>query len=220
MNQAEAGRPPLQAVPHGQYVSTTYQQFTPSPAMRAARFVAAILCWPIALPAALLSRAGDMVFRTFSELFSQVPYLLGVALRGEFYRFALTHCGRNLVVEFGTIFIYRDVSIGSNVLLGRYCIIHHCDIGDFVLVGERCTFLSGSRQHGMARRDVPMALQQGVRKRIRVGDDCWIGSHAIVMDDVEGGAVVGAGAVVTRPVGAGTIVAGNPAQVISTRPGA
>ena len=204
-------------VPDGQYVTATYEQFAPSPLMRAARAVAGWLSWPVVVPAALIARTGDMAFRTISELFAGIPYVLGVVIRGEFYRFALRSCGQNVVIEYGTIFCYRDIAVGSNVLLGRYCVVHHCDMGNYVLAGEHCTFLSGSRQHGTRRSDVPMALQPGQKKRIRIGDDCWIGSHAVVMDDVGGGAVVGAGAVVTRPVPAGVIVAGNPAQVIRTR---
>lgn len=204
-------------LPHGKYVVANYQQFTPSRAMRMARRVAGVLAWPIALPAAAIARMGDMAFRTMAELLAGLPYALGVVVRGEFYRFALRECGTNVVVEYGTIFCYRDVRVGSNVLLGRYCVIHHCDIGDYVLAGERCTFLSGSRQHGIHRTDVPMALQPGQKRRIRVERDCWIGSHAVVMDDVGSGAVVGAGAVVTRPVPPRTVVAGNPAQVIRSR---
>jgi acetyltransferase-like isoleucine patch superfamily enzyme len=217
MNADAAPVAGLAGLPHGRYVTATYEQFAPSPAMRVARAVAGWLAWPVALPAAMIARTGDMAFRTMSEFFAGLPYVLGVVIRGEFYRFALRSCGRNVVIEYGTIFCYRDVTVGSNVLLGRYCVVHHCDIGSYVLAGERCTFLSGSRQHGTTRSDVPMALQPGQKKRIRIADDCWIGAHAVVMDDVGGGAVVGAGAVVTRPVPAGVIVAGNPAEVIRNR---
>ena len=158
-----------------------------------------------------------MVFRTASECLSLVPYLVGVIVRGEFYRFALRRCGRNVTVEFGAVFIYRDVAVGSHVIIGRYNIIHHCDIGSYTGTGERCTFLSGSRQHNFGRVDLPMLLQGGKKKRIVVGDDCLIGAHAVVMEDVGRGAVVGAGAVVTQPVPELTIVAGNPARPIRRR---
>src|SRR5205823_10832247 len=66
------------------------------------------------------SDLSDMVFRTVSEMLSLLPYVFGVVVRAEFYRFALRHCGRNVVIEFGAIFIYRDVSIGDNVTINRY----------------------------------------------------------------------------------------------------
>jgi acetyltransferase-like isoleucine patch superfamily enzyme len=152
-----------------------------------------------------------------SEFLSLIPYLFGVIARAEFYRFALRHCGNNVVIEFGTIFIYRDISIGDNVLIGRYNIVHHCDFGNYVLTAERCTFLSGSKYHNLSRTDIPMALQGGQKKRIVVSDDCWVGAHAVVMEDVGHGAVVGAGAVVTKPVADFTIVVGNPARILRRR---
>ncbi|HEU4530373.1 MAG TPA: hypothetical protein VFR59_04275 [Steroidobacteraceae bacterium] len=199
------------------YSEATYLQFTASPAVRGAMAIVGILLWPIALPLALLSRLSDIIFRSCSELLALVPYFPGVILRYEFYRFALRRCGRNVVVEGGAVFIYRDVEIGSDVLIGRYCILHHVDIGDHTLIGERCTFLSGSRQHRFARLDIPMSAQGGEKRRIRLAGDCWIGSHAVVMNDVGRGAVVAAGAVVTEVVAEQTIVGGVPAKQIGQR---
>jgi acetyltransferase-like isoleucine patch superfamily enzyme len=185
--------------------------------MRVSMAVLGVLTWPITVPLALLSRVSDLIFRTCSEALAIVPYFPGVIVRYEFYRFALRRCGRNVLIESGAVFIYRDIAIGSHVLIGRYSIVHHCDIGDYVLIGERCTLLSGSRQHEMTRTDVPMALQGGQRRRIAIDNDCWIGSHAVLMDDVHQGAVVAAGAVVTQPVESYTIVGGVPARPIGRR---
>lgn len=199
------------------YEEVVYQQFAPSRAMRAVLALAALVVTPPAWLLAVCTRRSDILFRTASEALSLVPYALGVVLRAEFYRRALRRCGRNLVVEFGAVFVYPDVSVGDHVLIGRYTIVHHCDIGDYALIGERCTFLSGSRQHRFDRTDVPMALQGGLRRRITVARDCWIGSHAVVMDDVGAGSVVAAAAVVTEPVAAGSVVAGNPARLRRSR---
>ena len=200
-----------------EYEEADYLQFTAGPGVRIAMRAIGILFWPLVLPLALLSRVSDVVFRTCSEFFALVPYFPGVMIRYEFYRFSLTGCGSNVLVESGAVFIYRDIEIGSNVLIGRQSIIHHCDIGDYVLIGERCTLLSGSRQHRYGDLAVPMALQGGEKRRIALASDCWIGSHAVVMDDVAGGAIVAAGAVVTKPVAARTIVAGIPAKVVGHR---
>lgn len=201
----------------GQYTDIEYRQFMPGKVVRMARSVLGLLTWPLVWPLALLSRSSDAVFRTASELLSLLPYLFGVIVRGEFYRFALRQCGSNVVIEFGTIFLYRDVSVGNNVLIGRYNTIHHCDFGSYVLTAEGCSFLSGSKYHNYDRVDIPMALQGGRKKRIVVGDDCWIGAHAIVMDDIGRGAVVGAGSVVTKLVPDFTIVVGNPARPVRRR---
>lgn len=202
------------------YVDTQYLQFQPSRGVRLTLAALGVLTWPLALPLALISRVSDIVFRSCSELLSLVPYFPGVILRYEFYRFALRRCGSNVIVEFGAVLLYRDVEIGSNVLIGRFTIIHHCDIGDYALIGERCTLLSGSRQHRFERTDVPMALQGGSKRLIALARDCWIGSHSVVMDDVGEGAIVAAGAVVNQPVQSYAIVGGVPAKVLGSRGGA
>jgi acetyltransferase-like isoleucine patch superfamily enzyme len=62
-----------------------------------------------------------------------------------------------------------------------------------------------------------MIDQKGQMKRIRVGNDVWVGVNAVIMDDVGDGAVVGAGSVVTREVEPYSIVAGNPARLVRKR---
>jgi maltose O-acetyltransferase len=49
---------------------------------------------------------------------------------------------------------------------------------------------------------------------VRIGNDVWIGGGAIILPGVTvgDGAVIGAGSVVTRDVGPGQTVAGNPAR--------
>jgi serine O-acetyltransferase len=51
-----------------------------------------------------------------------------------------------------------------------------------------------------------------------IGNDVWIGPHAIIIGGVRvgDGAIVGAGSVVTKDVPARSVVAGNPAQVVKT----
>lgn len=201
----------------GDYTDVDYLQFSPGSRIHTIQSVIGVLLWPIALPLAFIARQSDILFRAISEFLSIVPYFPGVILRYEFYRFALKKCGKNVLIEFGAVFIYRDIEIGDNVLIGRYCIVHHCDFDDYVLVGERCTFLSGSRQHNYADTKTPMALQGGQKKRIKIHRDCWVGSHSVIMENVETGSVVAAGSVVTKPVETMAIVAGTPAKVIRKR---
>lgn len=199
------------------YVAVEYQQFAQPPLLQIAMRLAGVLTWPVVLPLALIARMSDLLFRTVSECLALVPFVLGVVVRYEFYRWTLRRCGHNVVIGFGTVFCYRDVEIGNHVLIGMYNTIHHCDFGSYVLTAEGCRFLSGARYHNFERTDVPMAQQGGKLRRIRIGDDCWIGANAIVMSDVAGGSVVGAGAVVTAPVEPYTIVVGNPARALRRR---
>jgi acetyltransferase-like isoleucine patch superfamily enzyme len=51
---------------------------------------------------------------------------------------------------------------------------------------------------------------------IQIGDHVWIGARSLILKGahIDNGAVIGAGSVVSGRVGAGVVVAGNPAKVI------
>ncbi len=60
---------------------------------------------------------------------------------------------------------------------------------------------------------------KGSNKGIITEEDVWIGANSIVIDGVKigKGAVIAAGAVVTKDVNPYDIVSGNPAKVIKSR---
>ena len=83
-------------------------------------------------------------------------------------------------------------------------------IGDRVSITAGCFVLSHS---AVERRLNP---DRAARTRTVIEDDVFIGVNSVVMPGVTIGAsaIVGAGAVVTRNVPAGAVVAGNPARVL------
>lgn len=206
-----------QRITNEAYTEVCYQQFPPSKRLLIAMRMASVLTWPVVLPMALLARQSDFAFRTCSELLAVVPYVFGIIVRGEFYRWTLRQMGDNVAIGFGTIFFYRDVSIGSHVLIGNYNVIHHCDFGSYVLTADHCQFLSGSRYHNFDQIDIPMAQQGGRLRRILVADDCWVGANCVVMNDLEQGCVVGAGSIVTRAIPPYSVAVGNPARIVRSR---
>ena len=55
-----------------------------------------------------------------------------------------------------------------------------------------------------------------LNRDVRIGDNCFIGAHAIILPGVTigDGCIVAAAAVVARDVPSGSLVAGNPARVV------
>ena len=53
-------------------------------------------------------------------------------------------------------------------------------------------------------------------KKVKIGNDVWIGSNATILPGVEiqDGAIIAAGSIVTKDVPKNAVVAGNPARII------
>lgn len=132
-------------------------------------------------------------------------------------------------IEAGTSFYFSSMDCHS--FCGYDCDIYCADIGRFVSIANGVV-LGGGRHPmewvGMSpvfyegRDSVKAKFSAHARPpaaRVTVGHDVWIGRSAIVLPGVRigDGAVVGAGAVVTKNVAPYAIVAGNPAQTIRFR---
>ena len=83
--------------------------------------------------------------------------------------------------------------------------------------GVRVFDLDGHPIDAELRRRGEPTPPDGIRPVI-LGNDVWIGAGAIILKGVSIGdrSIVAAGSVVTRPVPADTVVAGNPAKVVRT----
>jgi maltose O-acetyltransferase len=109
---------------------------------------------------------------------------------------------------------YRNLKVGQGCSVGRVMIQLHdrVEIGDHVVINDGARLLTGS--HNVHSQNWEL-----VTAPIRIGDYAWIATGAIVLPGVEigRGAIVAAGAVVTRPVAPLEIVGGNPAVTIGNR---
>lgn len=120
--------------------------------------------------------------------------------------------------------IGRDCMIGcfteiqkGAVIGDRTRIQSHTFVCDMVTIGSDC-FIG----HGvMFINDIyPPQTDRSRWKGTEVGDGASIGSNATILPVTIGkGAIVGAGAVVTKDVPPGAVVAGNPARLLRFREG-
>jgi acetyltransferase-like isoleucine patch superfamily enzyme len=132
-------------------------------------------------------------------------------------------------LESGTTMYHS--TMGRHSFCGYDCDISHAEIGSFVSIANGVVI--GGGRHPMEWVSMSPVFYEGrdsVRAKfathrrepprlVRVGHDVWIGRSAIVLPGVEigDGAVVGAGAIVTKDVAPYAIVAGNPARLIRAR---
>ena len=128
----------------------------------------------------------------------------------------------------------RYRAMGVEVGLYSYGCFDLARVPAGVTIGRYCSFASTAqvflRNHGMEFIGLTAYLYNetlGVVDRsmqpyatLMIGDDVWIGHNATVLPQVGTvgrGAVIAAGAIVTRPVPAYAVVAGNPARVVRMR---
>jgi galactoside O-acetyltransferase len=116
----------------------------------------------------------------------------------------------------GRISIGDNVSLNSRVSINASC-GGNIIIGNDVLVGPGVIMRASN--HAYNDRTRPIREQGHVPDKIIIEDNVWIGAGAIILPGVhiKKGAIVGAGAVVSKDVEANTIFAGVPAKFIKER---
>jgi virginiamycin A acetyltransferase len=129
----------------------------------------------------------------------------------------LAVCATDCHIGFGTTFAHPDAEVHVGVYIGSRCTIGSAILAPHVTIGSNVDVLSGRRQHGFGQAGVPVQQQAGQFERVRIGQNSWIGNSSVIMAEVGDGCVIGAGAVVVRPIAAGSVAVGNPAEAIRRR---
>lgn len=176
-------------------------------------------------------------------LFAWIPTPIGMIIRLCAWRWFFRQCG---TVRFGVglgIIGMRNISFGTGVRLGRGCLLSasngslligtdaalspRVDIGadnGRIEIGSNTAIGPGTviraANHRFASRDVAIMRQGHDSGWVIIEDDVWVGANCVITPEVRigRGAVVGAGAVVTRNVAPFAIVGGVPAREIGRRP--
>lgn len=126
--------------------------------------------------------------------------------------------GDNVNIEKGAN-ISEGTVVGNRSGVGINANLHGpVRIGEDVMMGPDCIIYTSN--HEFSDTAIPMNKQGFSEIReVVIGNDVWIGGRVIILPGVHigDGAIIGAGAVVTKDVPAYAVVGGNPAKVLKYR---
>lgn len=113
------------------------------------------------------------------------------------------------------IWMPKNLEVGAYSWIGDHANLYCVDritIGAHAVVSEDAYLCTA--EHDLTSEKFELRTNP-----IEIGDNAWIGARAIILPGrrIGEGAVVAAGAIVTKDVAPWTVVAGNPARVIRTR---
>lgn len=114
-------------------------------------------------------------------------------------------------------FVGPFVEIQKSVSIGKRCRIQsHAFICELVTIGDDCFIGHGVMFiNDLFSKGGPARGDTSLWRSTRIGSKVSIGSNATILPvDICDGVVIGAGAVVTKPITAPGVYAGNPARLI------
>lgn len=141
-------------------------------------------------------------------------------LRASTCRRLFASCGTDVNIERLAVFgSGARISLGHRSGIGlRAQLVGPVEIGTDVMMGPDVLIMT--QNHEIRNTDVPMH-RQGLcsPEPVVIESDVWIGARAIILPGVRigRGAVVAAGAIVTRDVEPFCVVGGSPARVLRRR---
>ena len=143
-------------------------------------------------------------------------YIPSHTIRNLIWKSVGVSLGKNSTLHTGVrVYDPRNIKIGEGTIIGYGCFI---DGRDNVTIGNHTDIASEvmiySSEHDLTAPDF-----HATSEPVKIGDYVFIGPRAIILAGVKigDGAVVAAGAVVTKDVPAYTIVGGVPAKEIGER---
>jgi acetyltransferase-like isoleucine patch superfamily enzyme len=145
-----------------------------------------------------------------------VSYIPFYFIRKSYYKLFGISIGKRSVINMNQyIMVPGRVVIGNSTHINQGCILDgrgNLTIGNSVSISHHVSIITGSHI-------VNSSLFEGYFKPVIINDYVWIGVNATILQGIEigKGAVIAAGAVVTKDVEPYTIVGGIPARKIGTR---
>ncbi len=113
-----------------------------------------------------------------------------------------------------------DIKLGSNITIGFNCELFSASeliIGNDTLIAAYVYCIAGDHEYNTVEK--PIGSLEAISKGIIIGQNCWLGSKALILDGVKIGksSIIGAAAVVNKDIPDYSIAVGIPANVVKTR---
>ena len=118
---------------------------------------------------------------------------------------------------YGAYIVYSEVRIGDNCTIEEYSIVSLCTLGNDVVLAARVSIMSGSKHHDIDDLTTTFMKTKSNTKRVIIGNNIWIGTHAVIMEDINSETAVAAGAVVNKKFESFSLIGGIPAKCIRKR---
>lgn len=145
---------------------------------------------------------------------------------GKFARYLRIKTAKKFIIGIGQksniekgAYVTELTKIGDRSGVGKNAVLQgKVTIGDDVMMGPECIIYT--RNHRFSELDKPMNRQGYTDiEEVIIGNNVWIGGRVIILPGVKvgEGAIIGAGAVVTKDVPPFAVVGGNPAKIIKYR---
>lgn len=168
----------------------------------------------------ILQKISNRLFNIVLEFEVMVLHFVGCIpiheVRWFFYIFSGIKIGRGSVIHTGLrLYDPRNIVVGEDTIIGENAVL---DGRDRLIIGNHVDIASEVMVYN-SQHNVHSETFESESLPVVIGDYVFIGPRAIILPGVslKKGAVVGAGAVVTKDVEEYTIVGGVPAQVIGKR---
>jgi maltose O-acetyltransferase len=178
---------------------------------------------------ALEVAAGELAHLNMSLLFARalvlpLPRLTFPRLRASLYRAAGVEVGPGTLI-LGPLYLGGHTGAIGRLHIGARCMLNtplfidlndHVRLGDGVNIGHHTTLITSGHLVGSADRRAGLLTTAP----ITIEDGVWLGARVTVLPGVTigRGAVIGAGALVTKDIPPNTLAGGVPARVIKHLP--
>ena len=185
----------------------------------------------------------EEIFAWMDALFRFLPGRFGVMARKAFWGKRFLSCGdvrigidctfaKPSAIRFSGLTMINDGCYfnadGGSITAGNWTAFNigahiNASCGGNIIIGDHCPIGPGvvmrTANHRFQNKDVNIQEQGHQIGDIVIEDDCWIGANAIILGGVHigKGAIIGAGAVVTKDIPSMAIAVGVPAKVLKYR---